>query len=494
MKKILSFLLILLMLFSAVPLSGTVNAAGVTARSVISRIYVNGAYQPTEAYRINSEYYYKIQDIAASVRDLSVRFTYVKNGSNLNITRGKNHIINGTEYSASDLLDYPASNGGQVRIDGAVADVTGYIIDGNYCFSMKEAAKLLGCGYKAVEKEKGSDYQLMTSYTYNAAGKLERKLKQKGNTAFNRMWEGFSANDGDSIYFVSSGTLYKMNHEGTRIKTLLKGSITNLNLVNERLYYTVGGNLYSMDLEGNDIIFHEQALYVGIDQYMHKMLMVDDSIYCIYNDYDKWANPKNTSNIYQFEMIGRDMILDTWQRQTIFSVGNSSLRDNKIETFYIEDDYLYFTGLWVNRAKLGEFGKNNAREVLAEGEWYQQQKFSDDKIIMMGNQGKNGRWPGKNGYLYTKSVNDKNNWSTFLQEIVYTYAVTNNKLVYVQDYNLFVRDLNGKNKTQLLGKDGSSTVLFGIAGDWIVARASSDVGMAKTTLIKTDGTKPSVKF
>lgn len=46
----------------------------------------------------------------------------------------------------------------------------------------------------------------------------------------------------------------------------------------------------------------------------------------------------------------------------------------------------------------------------------------------------------------------------------------------------------------LLGQDGSSTVLFGIAGDWIVARSSSDVVAAKTTLIKLDGTKPSVKF
>ncbi len=77
---------------------------------------------------------------------------------------------------------------------------------------------------------------------------------------------------------------------------------------------------------------------------------------------------------------------------------------------------------------------------------------------MMGNQ-------AKNGYLYTKSVNDKKNWNKYLKKAVYTYTVTDNKLVYVQDYHLFIRDLDGKNKTQLLGKDGSSTVLFGIAGD-----------------------------
>ena len=82
----------------------------------------------------------------------------------------------------------------------------------------------------------------------------------------------------------------------------------------------------------------------------------------------------------------------------------------------------------------------------------------------------------------------------YLKEAVYTYTVTDNKLVYVQDYNLFKRDLDGKNKTQLLGMDGSSTVLFGIAGDWIAARSSSDVAAAKTTLIKLDGTKPSVKY
>lgn len=80
-------------------------------------------------------------------------------------------------------------------------------------------------------------------------------------------------------------------------------------------------------------------------------------------------------------------------------------------------------------------------------------------------------------------MNNKNNWSTLLNETVYTYTITNNKLVYVQDYKLFISDPDNKNKTQLFGKDGSSTVLFGIAGDWIIARSSSDVGMAKITLI-----------
>lgn len=308
------------------------------------------------------------------------------------------------------------------------------------------------------------------------------------------MWEGFAASYKDSIYFISSGTVYKMNNEGTEIKKLLGGSVTNINIVNERLYYTIAGKLYSTDLDGNDKISHEQVIYAGPGQYMQKVLIVDDSVYCIYNDYDRWTNPKNTSNIYQFEMIGRDMIPDTWQRQTLFSVGNASVWDNKIENFYIEGDYVYFTGLWVNRVKLSEFGKSNKREVLAEGEWCQQQKYSDDKIIMMGNQGKNSRWPGKNGYLYTKSINDKDSWSMYLKEAVYTYTVTDNKLVYVQDYDLLIRDLDGKNKTQLLGQDGSSTVLFGIAGDWIVARSSSDVVAAKATLIKPDGSKPSVKF
>ncbi len=494
MKRIISFLLILFMLLSAVPQSGTVNAAGVKTKSVVSRIYVNGAYQPTEAYMINSQYYYKIQDIAASVRDLSVRFTFVKNGSNLNITTGKNHILNGTEYSASYLLDYPATNGGEVCVDGTAVNVSGYIINDNYCFSMKEAAKLLSCGYKAVEKGKYADYQLMTSYKYNATGKLERKLNQQGNTAFNRMWDGFTASYKDNIYFMNIGSVYKMNNEGTQIKKLMEAYATNINIVNERIYYTLDGYLYSNDLDGNDKISHSQPIYSGPGQQMQKVLIVDDSVYCIYNDYDRWANPQNTSNIYQFEMIGRDMIPDTWQRQTIFSVGSASISDNKLANFYIEGDYIYFNGAWVSRVKLGEYGKKVDREVLAEGEWYQQQKFSDDKIIMMGNQGKSSRWPGKDGYLYTKSVNDKDNWNTYFKEAVFTYTIKDNKLLYVQDYNLFIRDLDGKNKTQLLGKTGYKAYLFGIAGDWIVSKSSTNVTSGKTTLIKMDGTKPSVKF
>lgn len=81
-----------------------------------------------------------------------------------------------------------------------------------------------------------------------------------------------------------------------------------------------------------------------------------------------------------------------------------------------------------------------------------------------------------------------------MKEAVYTYTVTNNKLVYVQDYDLFIRDLDGKNKTKLLGQDDNSTVLFSLAGDWIVSRSTSDAVAAKTTLIKLDGTKPAVEF
>ena len=494
MKRRVSFLLILALLLSAAPFWGRTNAATVAAKSVIARIYVNGAYQPTEAYRINSDNYYKIQDIAASVRDLSVRFAVAKSGSDIKISTKKNHIFNGTEYSSSTLLNYPVSNGGKVQVDGVTKSVKGYIINGDYCLTMKEAAKLLGCGFKAVEAGKGADFQLVTSYKYNASGKLERKLNEQGNTAFNRMWEGFTVAGKDSIYFLSNNSLYKMNNAGTEAKALRKGYSVNLNIANDRLYYTLNGNLHSSDLDGKDEISHPQPIYSGPNQQMKNVLIVDDSVYCIYNDYDRWANPQHTSNIYQFEMIGRDMIPDTWMRQTIFSVGSSSLTDSKIATFYIEGNYIYFTGSWINRVKLGDYGIKNSREVLAEGEWYQQQKFSDNKIIMMGREGNKGRWPGKNGYLYTKSINDKDNWSTYLKEAVYTYTVIGDKLVYVQDYNLYIRDHDGKNKRQLLGKEGSSSVLFGIAGDWIVSRETSDVGGAKSTLVKLDGTTPKVKF
>ena len=77
---------------------------------------------------------------------------------------------------------------------------------------------------------------------------------------------------------------------------------------------------------------------------------------------------------------------------------------------------------------------------------------------------------------------------------MYTYTVTDNKLIYVQDYNLYTCDLDGKNKTPLLGKTDNKAFLFGIAGDWIVLKSSTNVTIGETTLIKLDGTKPSVKF
>lgn len=497
MKKIISLLLMLMLLIGTVPSVGTAKAASDAAASVTARIYVNGAYQPTEAYKVGSKIYYKIQDIAASVRDLSVRFTFTKDGSNLKINMGENHVMDGSEYSTASLQKYSAKSMGGIQVNGSSVDVPGYIINSSYCFTMKDAAKFLSCGYLEVEKGKGADFQLMTSYKYSNNGILYPKMKEIGNTAFNNLWSGFAASHKGYIYFVSNSALYKMNDAGTDIKKLIAAKVTNINIVNDRIYYALGGGgiIRSMDLNGNDRITHPSALYNGGNQYMKNILIADDSVYCIYNDYDKWANPQNTCNIYQYEMPGRDMIPDTWKRQTIFKDWAASVWDKRIENFYFKDGYFYFGGQWLNRIKVSEWGKKNEREVLTKHEWYQLQPFSDNKVIMMGNEGKKGRWPGKNGYLYTKNANETDNWKLFLKEDgIYTYTVTEDKLIYIQDYDLYVRNLDGSDKKQLLGMDGSSTLSFAIAGDWIIAVDSIDIGKGKATVMKADGTKPSVNF
>ena len=89
MKRIFSYLIIFILAGIALAvLPYTAYASESKATSVPSRIYVNNAYQFTEAYKIgsNSEYYYKIREFAASVRDLSIRFQYKLSGKNLSIT------------------------------------------------------------------------------------------------------------------------------------------------------------------------------------------------------------------------------------------------------------------------------------------------------------------------------------------------------------------------------------------------------------------------
>lgn len=507
MKRIFSYLLIFILAVVVSVISPhTAYAAESKAASVPARIYVNNAYQLTEAYKIGSgsEYYYKIQDIAASVRDLSVRFQFKMSGKDLAITTYKNHKLTGKEYSAADLKTYAVKEGGQIKVNEAAVDVTGYIINGDYCLSMKQAAKMLNCAFYALAKGKGSDNQLMTSYKYDSTGKrLERKLSETtGNTSnFNRMWEGFAASYKDSIYFLGNKGLTKMNNKGTKSQLLTSGVVRNINIANELIYYTIGnGKIYIMNLDGSENLKIQQYPVVNSEN-VASMLVIDDSVFYIYNN-------GSTNNIDTFDMVGRDMIVDSWSRQTLYSQKTAFIGEHRIDNFYYDDGYIYFGAQWISRFKLNDWNTPTTREVISKEEWYQVQKISANAFIQMGKNPGNTEyykyWNRYFGYIYVLNKNTGKK-AKVISDQIHTFTYAFDKLLYTDAQNkyLYSRDLldtagTTKTRIEVPGLKDNTVMRFNIAGDWIVCKSEGDLSVTMTSgntvLVKLDGTTPTCEY
>ncbi len=473
------------------------------ATSVPARIYVNNAYELTEAYRINSgsENYYKIRDIAASVRDLSVRFQYRMSGNSIAIRTHANHVLTGAEYSAADLLDHSATQGGKIEVNGTAVDVTGYMIDGDYCLSMKQAAKMLNSAFYALPKGKGSDNGLMTSYRYDPAGKrLERKLSETtGNTSnFNRMWEGFAASYKDHIYFLGNRGLTRMNNEGTEARLLAGGTTVNINIANDLIYYsTGGGHIYKMNLDGGENFKIQQYAHIGAEN-LAAMLVVDDSVFYIYNN-------GKTNNIDTFDMVGRDMIVDSWSRQTLYSQNTAFMNERRIDNFYYDRGYIYFGAQWMSRFRLSDWNTPTAREVISDREWYQQQKLDDNTYILMGkNPGNTAFYKYYNrycGWIHTLSAGGR--VYKVMPDQIYIFTVVSDRLLYtdMKSKYLYYRDIKDvkgdtKKRIQVPGLKDNMVMRFAVAGDWIVCKSSADLNDSRgsTVLVRLDGTTPTAGY
>lgn len=99
MKKHISIILVLIMLFLFVPI--TVNAGEVTAAKVELTISVDGVNRRIDAYAIDNYNYFKLRDIAYVLSGTSKQFDVTWDGSKnaINLVKGKAYTVVGNELA-----------------------------------------------------------------------------------------------------------------------------------------------------------------------------------------------------------------------------------------------------------------------------------------------------------------------------------------------------------------------------------------------------------
>ena len=132
-KKHISIILVLIMLFLFVPI--TVNAGEVTAAKVELTISVDGVNRRIDAYAIDNYNYFKLRDIAYVLSGTSKQFDVTWDGSKnaINLVKGKAYTVVGNELA---MLPYweetktAVPNTSSILLDGKEERLTAYTIDG----------------------------------------------------------------------------------------------------------------------------------------------------------------------------------------------------------------------------------------------------------------------------------------------------------------------------------------------------------------------------
>lgn len=143
MKKHISIILVLIMLFLFVPI--TVNAGEVTAAKVELTISVDGVNRRIDAYAIDNYNYFKLRDIAYVLSGTSKQFDVTWDGSKnaINLVKGKAYTVVGNELA---MLPYweetktAVPNTSSILLDGKEERLTAYTIDGYNYFKLRDIA------------------------------------------------------------------------------------------------------------------------------------------------------------------------------------------------------------------------------------------------------------------------------------------------------------------------------------------------------------------
>lgn len=446
-------------------------------KNAISRpalVYVNGVQHHMEAFVLNEDTLYKIQDIAAVFTDLMPRFSYEIKDGQLYITTNKSHTPDGGELYAALPGSYPArQTASSVYVDGKTVSANVYEIRGSFCLSEEDISRIADVGRKALSEPRYTGVEFATNFCYTPV-KGERRIKEVeevGNLSFNLGRWGIGLGYRGYIFVIHKNKIYRLNSDGSGIKEFKKVKAAHsLNGYKERVYfYAYGYRMMSVDLNGDDLreeICPLYAINAGIEgQEPWSITYLGDMAIVKYNN--SLQNNQWTDEIRWFATSGRS-------EEVIYRI-NSKKR--VIGDFFLDKNYLYFSINWANRKDLNKIGKLGEKEGLVEGNVSQLFKVGD-KMYFKG---------GDDNLMYEMPLGSKSGRKRISNITVNRFYIKDNKIIFQKQEGLYTMNLNGSGQKRLVP---GGVINFNIAGDWIVYSERDNTNFeAKVALVKIDGSK-----
>lgn len=436
-------------------------------------VYVNGVQNHLEAFILNGETYYKIEDIAVVFTDLIPRFSYKVIDGRVEIFTNKNHTPDGSELSASGPGKYPATLfTSSVIADGKSIKANVYRIKDSYCLSEPDLARVLNVGRKSLPNKGYTGVEFATNFGYSpSVGEMKIiEPAEVGNTSYNLGRWGIGLEYKGYIFVIHKNAIFRINSDGTGVRQFKVKAAHSLNGYRDRIYfYAYGYKVQSVNLDGEDLRTENCPLYavnMGLaSQEPRSITYFGDMAIVKYNN--RLQNGQWTDEIRWYATSGRS-------EGVIYRI-NSEKR--VIGDFFLDNNYLYFSVNWANRKDINKPGNLNEKESLVERNV--SQVFREgNKMYFKGSD---------DNLMYEMPLGGKSGIRRVSGVTVNRFFIKGNVIIYQKQEGLYTMNLNGSGEKNLVPKGVKN---FNVAGNWIVysERDNTDFG-AKVGLITIDGSK-----
>lgn len=118
-----------------------IGITGVKAEPTNSTVYVNGKPVAFDAYRIDNSNFFKLRDLAYVLKGTEKQFEVGWDGAtnSISLTSGKSYTAAGGEMASGGKgIKSAASTNSKIMLNGSVAKLTAYNIDGNNYFKLRD--------------------------------------------------------------------------------------------------------------------------------------------------------------------------------------------------------------------------------------------------------------------------------------------------------------------------------------------------------------------
>ena len=150
------------------PTTKPTAAATATASPSSAKVQINGKQVTFDAYSINDNNYFKLRDIAKALSGTEKQFEVTWNGATKSIELKPNtaYTAVGGELATGKAVKQTAKlSSDTVYMNGNVASLTAYTINGNNYFKLRDLGKLLNFGVDWDGTAKCISIDSSTSYT-----------------------------------------------------------------------------------------------------------------------------------------------------------------------------------------------------------------------------------------------------------------------------------------------------------------------------------------